>query len=115
MLFIVLPGLSAVIAGWTLGKPLFDPARVRRSMSAALRGALIGSAALLLFAPLFATVYVWTQPATEHWNIFGLTVLLLVGSALVIWVRVALTGAAVGWALYRLASYDAGRTSIHGS
>jgi hypothetical protein len=115
MLFIVLPGVSAVVAGWTLGKPLFDSARVCRPISAALRGALISSVALLLFAPLFATVYVWTQPATEHWSILGLTYLVLVGSALAVWGRVALTGAAVGWALYRLASYDAGRTSVHGS
>jgi len=113
MLFIVLPGVSAVVAGWTLGKPLFDSARVCSPVSAALRGALISSVALLLFAPLFAAVYVWTQPATEHWSILGLTYFVLVGSALAVWGRVALTGAAIGWVLYRLASY-AGRTPAHG-
>jgi hypothetical protein len=111
VLFIVLPGVSAAVAGWALGKPLLDSARVCRPTSAALRGALISSLALLLFTPLFAIVYVWTQPATEHWSILGLTYLLLVGSALAVWGRVALIGAAVGWALYRLASYDAGRES----
>lgn len=69
----------------------------------------VASLALLLFAPLFATLYVWTQPATEHWNILGLTFLVLVGGVLAVWWLAALTGAAVGWALYRLASYDAER------
>jgi hypothetical protein len=67
--------------------------------------------ALLLFAPLFATIYVLTQPATEHWDISSLTFLLLVGSAFVIWLRVALIGAAVGWVLYRLISRDTGRAA----
>jgi hypothetical protein len=111
MLFIGLPGVSAVVAGWVLGKPLLDPTRVCEPKSAALRGALISSVALLIFAPLFATVYVWTEPATEHWSILGLTYFVLIGSALAVWGRVALTGAAVGWALYRLASYDVERTS----
>jgi hypothetical protein len=111
VLFIGTPGVSAAIVGWALGKWLLDSARVCRPRTAALRGAVIGSLALLLFAPLFATVYVLTQPATEHWDIASLTFVLLVGSAFVIWLRVALIGAAVGWVLYRLASYDAGRES----
>jgi hypothetical protein len=61
------------------------------------------SVALLLFAPLFATLYVWTSPSIEHWNILGLTFLVLVGSALAVWWLVAATEAAVGWAQYRLA------------
>jgi hypothetical protein len=104
VLFIVLPGVSATIAGWALGKSLLDPARVSRPGIAALRGAAIASVALLLFAPLFATLYVWTSPPTEHWSIPGLTFLVLVGSALAVWWLVAATGAAVGWALYRMAS-----------
>jgi hypothetical protein len=104
VLFIVLPGVSAAVAGWTLGKPLLDSARVCSPRGAALRGAVIGSLALLLFAPLFATLYVWTQPATEHWSILGLTFLVFVGGVLAVWWLVAMTGAAVGWARYRLAS-----------
>jgi hypothetical protein len=110
VLFIVLPGVSAAAAGWALGKPLLNPARVRRPGIAALWGATIASVSLLLFAPLFATLYVWTSPPTEHWNIVGLTFLVLVGSAVAVWWLVAATGAAVGWALFRLASYHAGRT-----
>ena len=76
-----------------------------------LGGAVIASVALLLFAPLFSTLYALTSPPTEHWNILGLTLLMLIGSALAVWWLVAATGAAVGWALYRLATYDAGGTS----
>lgn len=111
VLFIGTPGVSAAVAGWALGKWLLNSARVCRPRSAALRGAVIASLALLLFAPLFATVYVLTQPATEHWDIASLTFLLLVGSAFVIWFRAALIGAAVGWVLYHLTSHDTGRAS----
>ena len=109
VLFIGTPGVSAAVAGWALGKRLLNSARVCGPRSAALWGMAIASLALLLFAPLFATLYVWTQPATEHWSILGLTFLVLVGGVLTVWWLVALTGGAVGWALYRLASYDAGR------
>jgi hypothetical protein len=111
VLFIGTPGVSAAVAGWALGKWLLNSARVCRPRSAALRGAVIASLALLLFGPLFATVYVLTQPATEHWDIAGLTFLLLVGSAFIIWFRVALIGAVVGWVLYHLTSHDTGRAS----
>lgn len=111
VLFIGTPGVSAAVAGWALGKWLLNSARVCRPRSAALRGAVIASLALLLFAPLFATVYVLTEPATEHWDIANLTFLLLVGSAFVTWFRVALIGAAVGWVLYHLTSHDTGRAS----
>lgn len=111
VLFIGTPGVSATVAGGAFGKWLLDPARVCRPRSAALRGAVIGSVALLLFAPLFATVYVLTQPATEHWDIASLTFVMLVGSALVIWFRVALIGAAIGWVLYRLISHNIGPAS----
>ena len=98
-------GVSAA-CGWALGKPLLDPARVCGARSAAIRGAGIGTLALLLFAPLFSTLYVLTQPATEHWSILGLAFLVLVGGFLAVWWLVALTGAVVGWGLNRLASRD---------
>jgi hypothetical protein len=80
--------------------------RTCTSVHAALRGAAIGSVALLLFAPLFVIVYVWTEPATEHANILGLAVVLLVRGAFEVWRQVALVGAAVGWGLHRFASRD---------
>jgi len=104
LLFIGLPGISAALAGWAFGKPLIDSAH--RPGIAALRGTAIGSAALVLFAPIFATVYVWTSPPTEHWGIPGLALLVLLGSIVAVWWLVAAIGAAVGWALSRLASYD---------
>jgi hypothetical protein len=103
-LFIGVPAVSATVAGSILGRPLLDETRCT-SGRAALRGAAIGSVALLIFAPLFAIIYVWTEPVTEHANILGLTVLLLIGSALAVWWQVALIGAVVGWGLHRLASY----------
>jgi hypothetical protein len=106
VLFIGTPGVSAALAGWTLGKPLLDPARIYTPTNAALRGTIVASLGLLLFAPLFAALYVWTEPATEHANILGLAVILLVGGAVAVWWQVALIGAAVGWALHRLASTD---------
>jgi hypothetical protein len=104
VLFIASPGISAAICGWALGKPLLDPARVCRARSAAIRGAGIGTLALLLFAPVFSTLYVLTQPATEHWSILPLTFLVLIFGSLAVWWLVAVTGAAVGWGLNRLAS-----------
>ena len=100
VLFIGTPGVSAAVVGGILGKPLLDPARVRSSINAALRGAAIASLALLLFAPIFATLYVLTQEPYERWSIVSLTLLMLIGSAFVVWWLVALIGAAVGWALY---------------
>jgi hypothetical protein len=103
LLFIGVPGVSAAIAGGAFGKPLFDPVRPCRPRNAALRGAAIASVALLLFAPLFATLYILTSPPTEHWNLLGLTLMVLAGSAVAVWWLVAAVGAAVGWALFRLA------------
>ena len=105
VLFIRTPGVSAAVVGGILGKPLLDPARVGNSINAALRGAAIASLALLLFAPVFATLYVLTQEPYEHWSIFNLTLLLLIGSAFVAWWLVALIGAAAGLALYLVTSY----------
>jgi hypothetical protein len=104
ILFIVSPGVSAAVSGWVLGKPLLDPTRRLASRSATLRGAVIGTLALLLFAPLFATLYVATQPATEHWSILPLAFLVLMFGSLAVWWLVALIGAAVGWGLSRLAA-----------
>jgi hypothetical protein len=106
VLFIGLPGISAALAGCAFGKPLIDSTRGDRPRIAALRGTAIGSAALVLFAPMFAAVYVWTSPPTEHWSIPGLALLVLLGSIVTVWWLVAAIGAAVGWALSRLASYD---------
>jgi hypothetical protein len=106
VLFVGTPGISAAVAGWTFGKSLLDPARVCKPRSAAIRGAIIASFALLLFAPLFAILYVWTEPTTGHANILGLAVVLLIGGAFVVWWQVALIGAAVGWGLHRLASRE---------
>src|SRR5690348_10204998 len=114
VLFVGTPGVSAAVVAGALGNWLFGSERDYRPRSAALRGAVIASLALLLDAPLFATVYVFTQPATEHWDIASLTILIFVGSAFVMWLRVALIGAAIGWMLYRLSLHDVRRASTFG-
>jgi hypothetical protein len=42
----------------------------------------------------------------------SLTFLVFIGSALTAWFKVALTGAAIGWVLYRLASVTRERSSL---
>jgi hypothetical protein len=101
VLFIGVPGISAAVAGSLFGKPLLISARTRSARVAALRGVAIASFALLLFAPLFATIYVLTAPANEHWNVVGLTLVLLIGSTVAVWWIAAMIGAAVGWMLFR--------------
>src|SRR3974390_2295552 len=96
VLFIGTPGVSAAVVGGILGKPLLDPARVRSSINAALRGAAIASLALLLFAPVFATLYVLTQEPYEHWSIVSLTLLILIGSAFSVCVFLLLISDAAG-------------------
>jgi hypothetical protein len=102
-LFIVLPGLCAAIVASLIGKPLLDGVPAQSILRPAARGAAIGSLALVLFAPLFSVFYVLTEPATEHWNVFGLAVLVLLGALVAALWLVALAGAVVGWAVYRLA------------
>jgi hypothetical protein len=89
-----------------LGAPLMNSARTRNAKVAALRGVAIASLAVLLFAPLFATIYVWTAPPNEHWNVVGLTLVLLIGSAVAVWWIAGVIGAVVGWMLFRLGSRD---------
>ncbi len=102
-LFILLPGICAAIAASLIGKPLLDGGVAPRKTRPALRGAVIGTLALALFPPLFSTVYVLTEPPTEHWNVFGLTILVFLGAMVAVWWLVALTGALVGFAVYRTA------------
>ena len=102
-LFILLPGACAAIAASLIGKPLLDLESARRSARPALRGALIGSLGLALFAPLFSALYVLTEPGNEHWNVFGLTILVFLGAMVAAWWLVALVGAVVAWAVHQFA------------
>ncbi len=100
LLFVVLPGVAAAACGAALGKPLSHPAPARGAGAAALRGAIIATVALVLFAPLFATFFALSEPGGS-WNILGVASLLLIGSALAAWVPAAALGAGVGWLLFR--------------
>jgi len=101
LLYLGLPGLSGSLAGAAFGRPLLEPSGPGRDGPAALRGAAIATAALLLFAPLFAIVFKLTQPGQT--NVIGLTVFVLGFSALALWWVLAAVGAFVGWSLYRWA------------
>lgn len=103
LLFVGLPGVAAAIAGGALGRPLLVPAPQATGGRAALRGAVIASVALLIFAPLFAAFFTLTDTGPGRWNAVGLTLLLLMGSALAVWWIAAAIGAGVGWLLFRLA------------
>ena len=109
LLFVVLPGLAAAAAGAALGRWLVRPARLSPGGTAALRGAGIATVALLIFAPLFASLFALTGPGPERWNVLGLTALLLEGGALAAWLPSAAIGAGVGWLLYRLGRGDSTR------
>jgi hypothetical protein len=94
------PGFAAMLAAAVFGRGLLNvPTGIR---NAALRGALIGSVTLVLFAPLFSIIYVLTH-STEHWDVFGLAAIILIGSAIVIWWLVAVLGAAV-WRAFSIGS-----------
>lgn len=103
LLYVGLPGIAAAVAGGALGGPLLIPAPQARAGRAALRGAAIASVALLIFAPLFATVFTLTDTGPVHWNALGLTALLLAGSAIGVWWIAAVIGAGVGCLLFHLA------------
>ncbi len=99
MLYIVLPGVAAGLAGGLLGAPLLDPSKCRSGASAALRGAATSLAALVIFAPLFAFGIKWTEPGWT--NPLGLAWLVLMVGLLAVGWMVAVVGAGAGWLVWR--------------
>ena len=108
-LFVGAPATAAMIAGILFGRLLLSAPAVTR---AALCGVLIGSVALLLFAPLFSAIYVFTHSA-EGWDVPALAAIILIGSAVVIWWLVAIVSAAVATLLYCLCWWP-GRARLRG-
>jgi hypothetical protein len=101
LLFLGLPGLAAAVAGALLGRPLVAPSRPRNGWWAARRGAAIATVALMLFAPMFATVIKWTEPGWT--GVASLSVLVLWFAFIAVWWMLATVGAVVGWLLCRWA------------
>jgi hypothetical protein len=99
MLYIVLPGVAAGLAGGLLGAPLLDSARCRSGARAALRGAATSLAALVIFAPLFAFGLKWTEPGWT--SLIGLAWLVLTVGLLAVGWMVAVVGAGAGWLVWR--------------
>jgi hypothetical protein len=108
LLFLALPGLAAAVAGALLGRPLVAPSRPRSGWWAARRGAGIATVALMLFAPMFATVIKWTEPGWT--GVASLSVLVLWFAFIAVWWMLAAVGAVVGWLLYR--SAGSGRRGV---
>lgn len=101
-LYILLPAAAAAIAGALLGAPLCDPSRSNPA-GAVGRGAVVASISIVVFAPLFATLFAWTTPGRLD-SIAGTAVGILIFSAFAFWWMVALVGGVVGWALRRMPS-----------
>ena len=99
VLYIVLPGVAAGVAGGLLGAPLLDPASCRSGASAAFRGAATALAALVIFAPLFAFGIKWTEPGWS--SPLGLAWLVLTVGLLAVGWMVAVVGAGAGWLVWR--------------
>jgi hypothetical protein len=101
LLYAILPGMAAAIAGALLGQPL-----VRRRVpggggSAFLRGAAIALVALVLFAPLYAGVVKVTEPGWT--SVVGLTGLVLEFGVVALGWALVLVGGLAGWGLHRWA------------
>lgn len=101
LLFLGLPGLAAAVAGALLGRPLVAPSRPRSGWWAARRGAAIATVALMLFAPMFATVIKWTEPGWT--GVASLSVFVLWFVFIAMWWMLTAVGAVVGWLLCRWA------------
>ena len=97
VLYVGLPGLAAAVAGG-LGAPLLHPTRCGSGSWAALRGAGIALAALVVFAPLFALVLKWTEPGWS--SLLSLTALILWFSLLAMGWAVVVVGALAGWLVW---------------
>lgn len=102
VLYIVLPGVAAAAAGATVGAAILDrPAR--GAAWAAGRGASAAGLAVLLFAPLFAIVFTWTEPGRTselELTVFVVSFGLIAG----LWTLAIAVGALVGSFLCRLVS-----------
>ena len=99
LLYLALPCLSAALAGAAFGRRLLVGGH-RRGVTGALWGVGTSTAALFLFAPLFATVVSWTEPGWT--DVLGLALLVLWWSLIAVWWPIACVGALVGWFLSRV-------------
>jgi hypothetical protein len=108
VLYVTLPGLAGAIAGG-LGGPLLHPTRCRSGSRAGLRGAAIGGAALVVFAPLFALGIKWTEPGWT--NLLGLMLMTLWFSVLAIGWAVVIVGAFAGWLAWCLSQHVSSATA----
>jgi len=99
LLYVWLPGAAGAMAGALLGRPLVRPTSQGHDGAAVVRGIAIATAALVLFAPLYASVVKLTEPGWT--SVTGLTLLVLEFGTLAMGWGLAVVGGLVGWGLYR--------------
>ena len=102
VLFVVVPGAAAALAGALAGAPLCDPARTISERAAVVRGIAVAMFALVIFAPMFAALFAYTAPGRT--NFLGMVVLVVTFSVLAIGGTAALVGGAMGWLLHHVVS-----------
>ena len=89
VLFVVVPGAAAALAGALAGAPLCDPARTISERDAVVRGIAVTTFALVIFAPMFAAFVAYTAPGRT--NVLGMIILVVTFSVL------AIGDCGIGW------------------
>jgi len=101
-------GLAHALAGAITGPRLLDGTRTRTAGQAGLLGAGTSLLALLLFAPLFAMFLLATElRPSSPLSYVALPLLIAVFAFLGDGWALLIVSMAVGWALYRVAAYQA--------
>lgn len=103
ILYLVLPTLSAVLAGYVWGGPILDPVATPNSGKAVLRGLGVTVRAYLIFSVLFACGLPMFETLWSFRQVGGLFLFTLTFGFLMIGPMVLLAGAVAGIALYFLA------------
>lgn len=104
VLYLILPTLSGVLAGYVWGEPILDPVATPTSGKAILRGLGITVRAYFIFSVLFAFGLPMFEPLWSLRQVGGLFLLTLTLGFLMVGPIASFAGALAGIALYVLAS-----------
>lgn len=114
VLYLVLPTLSAVLAGYVWGGPILDPVATPTSRQALLRGLGITVRAYFIFSVLFACGLPMFETLWSPRQVGGLFLLTLTFGFVLVGPTVLLAGALAGIALYLLGHVLAPHCDIEG-
>jgi hypothetical protein len=115
ILYVVLPSLTAGIAGYTWGGAILDLSRVQNYGQSVLRGFLVGAGTFVIFAALYACVLPmlegpWSLGAVGNLFLFTLMLGILMGGPLA-----AISGMTAGVTLFKFGRHffaeNGGRSS----